>query len=99
MTFKSVLHDWPDREAKRLLERARDALAAGGTVLIFERAQVAVRGRTPTYSQIPLLLFFRSYRQASWYEETLVTLGFEDVKVQSLELDMPFSLVTARRGA
>lgn len=35
--LKSVLHDWKDRDALRILQRARDALAPGGRVLVIER--------------------------------------------------------------
>lgn len=35
--LKSVLHDWDDGDAVRILRRACDALAAGGRVLVVER--------------------------------------------------------------
>lgn len=35
--LKSVLHDWSDTDAVRILRRARDALAPGGRVLVVER--------------------------------------------------------------
>ena len=35
--LKSVLHDWNDDEAVRILQRARDALAPHGRVLVIER--------------------------------------------------------------
>lgn len=35
--LKSVLHDWNDEDAVRILRRARDALAARGRVLVIER--------------------------------------------------------------
>jgi hypothetical protein len=97
VTFKSVLHDWPDSETSQLLARAREALAPGGTILIFERGPVDIGNRTPPFSMIPLLLFFRSYRPAHRYEELLTRVGFTDVTVETMTLDMPFSLVTARR--
>ena len=64
VTFKSMLHDWPDTEMADFLRRARDALAPGGTVLIFERGQLPVdtNALPLPYGQLPLMLFFRSYR-------------------------------------
>lgn len=35
--LKSVLHDWADADAVRILRRARDALSPGGRVLVIER--------------------------------------------------------------
>jgi SAM-dependent methyltransferase len=35
--LKSVLHDWNDEDAVRILQRARDALAPEGRVLVIER--------------------------------------------------------------
>jgi SAM-dependent methyltransferase len=99
VTFKSMLHDWPEREARRLLARASQSLNPGGTMLIFERGPIeAGKGRLP-YSQIPMLLFFRSFRSPSLYEEHLKTLGFADVQVREIDLEMRFFLVTARLGA
>jgi len=37
VSFKSFLHDWPEDEASTMLARAVDALAPGGSLLIFER--------------------------------------------------------------
>lgn len=39
--LKSVLHDWNDDDAVRILQRARDALAPGGRVLVIERVMPA----------------------------------------------------------
>ena len=36
ITFKSILHDWSNDDATRLLTRASEFLGAGGTILIFE---------------------------------------------------------------
>ena len=97
VTFKSMLHDWPDAEARRLLGRGAEALKPGGTLLIFER------GPVPTddvpYSLIPFLLFFRSFRGPALYAEQLATLGFVDVDVRRVDLEMPFYLVTGRKPA
>jgi len=94
ITFKSMLHDWPEREAKHFIARAREALAPGGTLLIFERGPIEIAGTTPPYSMIPFLLFFRSFRSPDLYTDQLHALGFRDVHVQRIELETPFHLVT-----
>jgi ubiquinone/menaquinone biosynthesis C-methylase UbiE len=95
ITFKSMLHDWPDMEAGRLIKKAVDALAPGGTILIFERAPLAFNGGKIPYSMLPILLFFRSFRPPEKYEDILRDCGLTDIKIQKMDLDTPFSLVTA----
>jgi hypothetical protein len=46
---------------------------------------------------VPLLLFFRFYREARDYREPLERAGFRDIAVEEVELDMPFMLVRATR--
>lgn len=96
VSFKSMLHDWPEGRVQQFLGRAYRALAPGGTVLIFERATDAGRRNVP-YSLIPLLLFFRSYRSSGDYVRYLETAGFRDIRVDAVELDMPFLLVSATK--
>jgi len=96
--FKSMLHDWPEQEATRLLSRASGCLNPGGTLLIFERAGIEIGNRALPYSLIPMLLFFRSFRSPSYYQERLEELGFLGIQIQTIYLEMPFFLVTARLG-
>ncbi len=97
VTFKSMLHDWPDRDAQRFIGQAAHSLVPGGTVLIFERSPLPVRKRVPGFSMLPMLLFFRSYREPSQYVAWLEELGFRDVEVREIELDTTFFLVTGRK--
>jgi len=95
--FKSMLHDWPEKEARKLISRASQSLEPGGTMLIFERGPFEVgEGEIPC-SILPFLLFFRSFRSPGLYEEQLVSSGFENIKVDRIDLEMPFFLVTANR--
>jgi SAM-dependent methyltransferase len=97
VTFKSILHDWPEKEARELIAKGAQALKPGGTLLIFERGPIDVdKGMLP-YSAIPMLLFFHSFRGPSLYEEQLRSLRFENIKVQRINLEMPFFLVEAKR--
>ncbi len=94
--FKSMLHDWPEQEARRFLALAKAALPPGGEVLIFERAPLradAVLG----YAQMQDMLFHGFYRPPETYARWLAELGFNAVQVRSVTLDAPFALVSARR--
>lgn len=94
VSFKSMLHDWPEKEAREFISKGAQALNPGGTLLIFERGPIdADKGKLP-YSAIPMLLFFHSFRGPSLYIEQLRAIGFEHVRVQRIDLEMPFYLVT-----
>lgn len=99
ITFKSMLHDWPQQEAQAFVAQAARALEPGGTLLIFERGPMRVREATPPFSLLPTLLFFRSYRPAQEYVTQLQTLGLGDVTVREIDLDAPFYVVSASKGA
>jgi SAM-dependent methyltransferase len=94
VTFKSMLHDWPEKEAREFIAKASQALKPGGTLLIFERGPIEVDEGALPYSAIPMLLFFRSFRGPSLYREQLGALGFQNITVQRIDLEMPFYLVT-----
>jgi SAM-dependent methyltransferase len=94
ITFKSMLHDWPEKEAKQFIARASRSLEPGGRLLIFERGPFEVGETTLSYSMIPFLLFFRSFRSPEVYVEHLEDLGFQDIRTQRIDLEMPFFLVT-----
>jgi len=98
ISFKSMLHDWPEAQALEFLARAAEALAPGGTLLIFERAPVEIGESTPPFSMLPNLLFFRAYRSASVYANHLDGLGFRRIEQREIALDMPFFTVAATIG-
>lgn len=95
VSFKSMLHDWPDAEATLFLTRARAALRPGGTLLIFERQRMPLADGPLPYSSIPMLLFARTFRDDGWYRSRLEDLGFTNVRVQQLTLDTTFMIVAA----
>lgn len=98
VTFKSMLHDWPEAEAQGLIANASKALKPGGTLLIFERGPFEITDNELPYALIPFLLFFRSFRSPELYKQQLERLGYERISVQTIELEMPFFLLTARKG-
>ena len=95
ITWKSVLHDWPDEQVPHLLKKSFDALPPGGTVLIFERQQWDFGVEDTPYGLLPVMLFFRSYRSPESYVVCLRNAGFSDISVQQIPLEVPFLLVTA----
>jgi SAM-dependent methyltransferase len=95
VTFKSVLHDWPDREATLLLTRAREAVRPGGSLVIFERSRLPLADGPLPYAATPILLFARSFRDDAWYHARLGELGFTNVRTQHVTLDTPFMIVEA----
>ena len=97
ISFKSMLHDWPEDLAKDFLTRAAQALEPGGTVLIFERAPLKVTAESQPFSSLPTLLFFRSYRDPALYMGHLLSLGFTDVQTREITLEVPFFVVTGKK--
>lgn len=97
ITFKSMLHDWPEAEALRFLDRAAAALEPGGTLMVFERGPLELSDGPAPLAILPILMFARSYRDPSLYSDRLAALGFEEIELRRLELDTPFSLLTARK--
>lgn len=93
--FKSMLHDWPDREVEQFLQGAYHSLVHGGTLLIFERGILDPGLQPIPYSLIPIMLFFRSYRRPDEYLARLERIGFRDATVRLVQLEMPFLLITA----
>jgi SAM-dependent methyltransferase len=98
VSFKSMLHDWPDEQARRLLMNGSTALRPGGRLLIFERAALEPPETGLPFSSIPLLLFFGAYRAPGLYETQLADLGFDSIETRRIQLDMPFHLITALRN-
>ncbi len=97
ITFKSMLHDWPDEGVEILLERAMEHLAPDGTLLIFERDRFDQRRSPARFCDLPMLMFFRSFRGPQSYRE-LLERHHLIVDVQPVQLEMPFFVLTARRS-
>ena len=97
ITFKSMLHDWPENEAKHFIARASQSLVPESTLLIFERGPLEIGSATLPYSMIPALLFFRFFRPPTIYAEHLKNLGYHDIQIQRIELETPFYLVKGRK--
>jgi hypothetical protein len=99
VSFKSVLHDWPDVDAVALIERASGSVLPGGTLVIFERGPIEVSGKRIPYSMVSDLAFLHFLRPAELYLNTLKKLGFVAIEHRRIELEMGFHFITARRPA
>lgn len=97
ISFKSMLHDWPEPQACQFLARAAAAVEPGGTLLVFERGPIELGKESPPYGLIPMLLFFRSFRGPDFYLKQMQALGFVDVRAEPIQLEMPFFLATGRK--
>ena len=64
ISFKSMLHDWPEKDALLLIGKAARALAPGGALLIFERGRIPYRPETPPYSADPDPPFLQVFPRA-----------------------------------
>jgi len=95
VAFKSVLHDWPEADALRLIARARDLVRPQGRLMIFERAPLTFEGRPP-YGLAPDIVFLHFLRPAEVYIKALGELGFVDIQYRRIELEVGFHLIVAR---
>lgn len=97
VSFKSMLHDWPDDYARAFLGKAVAALDRGGSLLIFERAEIRVGSTSLPYAMVANLVFLPFFRPGSSYQLWLEELGMVDIAKETVALDMPFHLITARK--
>ncbi len=97
ISFKSVLHDWPEPDIRQLVERARDALQSGGRLFVVERGAFAPGSAPLPYVAAANLVFARFYRPPSAYAELLAELGFGDISVQTVEIEMPFHVIAGTK--
>jgi SAM-dependent methyltransferase len=98
ITFKSMLHDWPEKESIRLIENASRSLKPGGTLLIFERGPVEAGKQGFPYSIMPFLLYSQFFRPPVFYERVLTAMDFTEIAVKEVRLDMKFNIITAVKG-
>ena len=97
VSFKSVLHDWPQDDAAAFIGKAADALDPGGRMVIFERMPIELKGARLPYSMVANLVFLPFFRSPDFYVGELGRHGFADIGVQSVGMEMPFALITARK--
>ena len=67
-------------------------------MLIAERGPVESFDKPPGFGDLPVLLFFRSYRPPDAYLTRLTQLGLQDLQCQTLMLDTPFFTIRGRKA-
>lgn len=97
ITFKSMLHDWPDEKASELIEKAYAHLPPGGSVLIYERKPIDFNAVGLPCSFLPIAMFFQFYRDSEFYVEILERCGAVKIEVTEFELDTMFFVATAMK--
>lgn len=97
ISFKSVLHDWPEADMRLLLARARDALPPGGRLFVAERGSFTPGTKPLPYAAAANLVFARFYRPPSAYADLLAELGFGGISVQTVEIEMPFHVIAGTK--
>lgn len=97
ISFKSILHDWPEPAVIQFIRNAIDSLRPGGKLLIFERDCIDPNADVTPYYLLPMLLFFRSFRSPALYQAIFEAQGLVDISIEHLQLETPFYLVTATK--
>lgn len=93
--FKSVLHDWPEKEARRFLSRAREVLGPGGRVMVMERAPLTTLTANAPTSLLTDVVFAPFFRPPELYATWMADAGFEKTRITSAIDDPPFYAVEA----
>lgn len=96
--LKSVLHDWPEAEARDLVRRALGALAPGGRLVIAERAAFVAEALPDLSMQaVGNVVFSAFYRDAGAYVGMIRDAApGARITVTDLMLDMRWHVVTAQ---
>lgn len=98
VTFKSMLHDWPDEPARALIAAAWAALDPGGQLAIFERGRIEIPTTSAPFSLLPSLMFNHCYRDPAFYISALNHLGATSIMTHAIELESPFFIVSATKA-
>lgn len=93
--FKSVLHDWPDDDACRFIDRAISAIEGEGGIIICERAPLDPGDERPAILRAEDMVFAPFFRGPHLYVAALVRGGL-DVTVAEPSADLPFFVVSGR---
>ena len=95
--FKSVLHDWPEEDADRMLSQALSLLGDDGRIVICERDRPGPKALADSSMQgLANLVFAPFYRGAGFYQDWMKRHGMQ-VSLDRISLDMPFILLTGIR--
>lgn len=95
--FKSVLHDWPEKDVCDILGRAIDILPQNGRIVVCERGAFGPEEAASQDAQtLANLVFSPFYRPPDLYAEIMSDAGLQ-VRQSSVQLDMMFYTTTGVR--
>ncbi len=95
--FKSVLHDWPEKDAADMLARAIEILPSGGRIIVCERGAFGPDDAAEnTAFSLANMVFSPFYRSQSFYRDIMAERGLA-VAEKSVKLDMIFYTTTGTR--
>ena len=97
ITFKSMLHDWPDEQAITFLQKAHHSVKQGGSLLIYERGPLDFTNSELPFSLLPILLFFPFYRSPEFYQQQFQHLGMVNIEIHEFFLESPFFVVSGTK--
>lgn len=97
VSFKSLLHDWPDDYARAFLAKAMAVLPPGGRLLIFERGPIPADGTRLSHAMEANLIFVPFFREMEFYLDVIAELEMAIVTSETVALEMPFHLIVAEK--
>ena len=96
--FKSVLHDWPEKDAAEMLARAIEILPSGGRIIVCERGAFGTYDAAGKIAfSLANMVFSPFYRNQSFYRDIMLEHGLT-VAEKSVKLDMMFYATTGTRA-
>ena len=99
VSFKSVLHDWPQEHAVDLIRQAWDKLLPGGRLLIIERAKLPDASIRVGLGHAPVWMFWNHYRIPNFYESILLKHHRVSMETKILSADMPRMVLQAIKSS
>ena len=98
--LKFILHDWPDEQARVILQRCYDAMAPGGRLLVLEVVLPpdGERSNTHLFDLNVLVLFGAQERTVEGYDALLSSAGFHLEEVVRLPAEPDLAILACTRA-
>ena len=96
--FKSVLHDWPEADARQMMKAAIDIIPDGGQLIVCERGAYSSEDAEHNHmTSIANIVFAPFYRDPAFYADLMRDAGLT-VAHDHVDLDMRFHIVSGRKS-